>query len=123
MSEKRSAAEKRLPLKPIVFQILLVLSGGERHGYNLVKELEQRMEGGKRILPGNLYRTLRRMRDDGLIAESDWRPDPAVDDERRRYFKVTEFGERVARAEALRLERLVDDARAHRLLPEAGGRS
>ena len=103
MPRYRNNAEDRLPLKPIVFHILLVLSDGDRHGYKLVKELEQRMEGCKKILPGNLYRTLRRMRDDGLITESAWRPDPAVDDERRRYFKLTEFGERVAKAEARRL--------------------
>lgn len=114
--------EDSLPLKPIVFHILLVLSDGERHGYNLVKELEGRMEGRRRILPGNLYRTLRRMRDEGLIAESDWRPDPAVDDERRRYFKLTAHGEKVARAEAARLERLVNDARTRHLLPRPNPR-
>lgn len=122
MASKNGSTGERRPLKPIVFHILIVLTEGERHGYHLVKELERRMGERTRILPGNLYRTLRRLRDDGLIAESDWRPDAAVDDQRRRYFRLTKLGEQVARAEARRLEELVSDARHHRLLPDPGGR-
>ena len=105
-----------LPLKPIVFQILLVLLDEERHGWGIVREVEQRAGGTLRILPGNLYRSLREMLADGLIEESARRPDPELDDERRRYFKVTRRGREVARAEAERLEALVADARALRLL-------
>jgi DNA-binding PadR family transcriptional regulator len=105
-----------LPLKPLVFQILLVLLGGERHGYSIVKEIERRAEAGTSVEPGNLYRTLRTMLAQGLIAESQGRPDPALDDQRRRYFRITDFGTRVAEAEASRLEALVVTARAHNLL-------
>ena len=105
-----------IPLKPVVFQIMLSLSVGELHGYAIVKEVESRMEGGKKILPGNLYRTLRHLLDQGLIEESKRRPDPSLDDERRRYFRLTSFGSRVARAEANRLERVVLEARAKNML-------
>ncbi len=105
-----------LPLKPLVFQILLVLLGGERHGYSIVKEVEKGAEVGTSVEPGNLYRTLRTMLANGLIGESEWRPDPALDDQRRRYFRITDFGTRVAEAEASRLEALVMTARAHDLL-------
>lgn len=108
----------RLPLKPVVFQVLLVLLDGERHGYAIVKALEA--ADGRRLEPGNLYRTLRTMLGDGLIAESARRPDPELDDQRRRYFRVTGFGRAVARAEAVRLERLVLAARARDLLGKTG---
>ncbi len=105
-----------LPLKPLVFQVLLVLLGGERHGYSIVKEVERRAKDGTSVEPGNLYRTFRTMLAQGLIGESEGRPDPALDDQRRRYFRITDFGTRVAEAEASRLEALVVTARAHNLL-------
>lgn len=105
-----------LPLKPMEFHILLVLIERDVHGYALVKQLEVRMPEGGRILPGALYRALNRMADDGLIEESDWRPDPTLDDERRRYFRITDFGRAVARAEAERLEALVAESRTKKLL-------
>lgn len=105
-----------LPLKPVAFHILLALGEGERHGYALVKALEHQDETGIRIDPGNLYRSLRTMLDQGLIAETDRRRDPDLDDERRRYFTVTPYGKKVAEAEARRLERLVRLARKQRLL-------
>jgi DNA-binding PadR family transcriptional regulator len=105
-----------LPLKPVVFQIALVLTEGEKHGWNIVKEVEARMAGTKKILPANLYRTLRNMLADGMIEESDNRPDPELDDERRRYFLLTEFGEAVTRAEAQRMADLVARASAKNLV-------
>lgn len=105
-----------LPLKPLEFHILLVLLERDVHGYALVKQLEERIPEGGKILPGALYRALNRMADDGLIEESDWRPDPTLDDERRRYFKITELGRDVARAEAERMESLVRESRAKKLL-------
>ena len=105
-----------LPLKPIMFQILLVLGEGERHGYAIVKALEDEEGPGLDVDPGNLYRSLRTMLRLGLIAETDRRPDPELDDERRRYFAVTPFGRDVAQAEARRLEGLVRLARKQRLL-------
>lgn len=118
-SEPKTCSEL-LPLKPTVFQILLILLDGERHGWSIVRELEARLEDGKRILPGNLYRTLKGMVADGLIGESEERPDPELDDERRRYFRVTDFGADVARAEADRLEGLVALARSKSRLYPAG---
>jgi DNA-binding PadR family transcriptional regulator len=105
-----------LPLKPVVFQVLLSLVGGERHGYAIVQDIAERSAARMQIEPGNLYRTLRFMLDEGLIEESDRRPAPEVDDERRRYYRITRFGQRVASAEASRLVELVADARARNLL-------
>jgi len=102
-------------MKPIVFHILLVLMEGERHGYGIVKALEDRLPG-EHVEPGNLYRTLRTLMADGLIGESDRRLDPDLDDQRRRYFGITDAGERAAREEAARLEGLVALARSHKLL-------
>ncbi|HVS13911.1 MAG TPA: helix-turn-helix transcriptional regulator [Thermoanaerobaculia bacterium] len=107
-----------LPLKPAVFHILLALLDGERHGWALLRELEAHPDAG-RVLPGNLYRTLRDLARAGLIEETQQRPDPELDDQRRRYFAVTGHGRSVAAAEARRLERMVAAARARRLL---GGR-
>ena len=105
-----------LPLKPVVFQVLLSLIDGEQHGYAIVQDIAERSSARMEIEPGNLYRTLRYMLDEGLIEESDRRPAPGLDDERRRYYRVTRFGQRVAAAEAARLVELVADARARNLL-------
>jgi DNA-binding PadR family transcriptional regulator len=111
--------ERYLPLKPLVFQVLLCLADGERHGWSLVREVQQR-GGFSRIMPGNFYRTLRGMLADSLIAESAERPAPDEDDERRRYFRLTPLGEAVAAAEAGRLEAAVLEARAKRLIAKRG---
>ena len=105
-----------LPLKPVVFQVLLSLVDGERHGYAIVQDIAQRTSARLQMEPGNLYRTLRYMLDEGLIEESGRRPAADADDERRRYYRITRFGHRVASAEAARLAELVADARARRLL-------
>ena len=111
--------DARPPLKPLVFQILLALADGERHGWSLVREVQQR-GGFSRIMPGNFYRTLRGMLADGLIEESSVRRS-SDDDERRRYFRLTRLGEEVAVAEARRLEAAVMEARAKRLLARSRG--
>ena len=108
-------ADSHLPVKPLVFQILLALAEGERHGWSLVRDVQQR-GGFGRIMPGNFYRTLRGMLAEGFIEESPDRPKAADDDERRRYFRLTTLGEQVAVAEARRLEAAVVEARAKRLL-------
>jgi DNA-binding PadR family transcriptional regulator len=104
-----------LPLKPLVFQILLGLAAGERHGWALVRALQQRGEFA-RIMPGNFYRTLRTMLADGLIEQSGAGGRSGEDDARRRYFRLTSLGHTVAAAEARRLESAVREARAKRLL-------
>jgi DNA-binding PadR family transcriptional regulator len=115
--------ERLLPLKDLVFRILLALHDGERHGYSIVKKIRERPSGRRPVAPGQLYRTLATMLELGLIEESDRRPDPELDDERRRYFRLTAFGRRAAGAEARRLEELVASARRHRILEQPGGAS
>ena len=110
--------DAHLPLKPLVFQILPGLAEGDRHGWSLVRDVQQR-GGFARIMPGNFYRTLRGMLADGFIAESN-RTTKSNDDERRRYFTITPLGEAVARAEARRLEAAVSEARSKRLLAKRG---
>ena len=114
-----SEPEEFLPLTPSVFHILLALADGERHGYGIIKEVEARTEGRVRLGPGTLYGSIKRMLGERLIEESGERPDPALDDERRRYYRLTEFGRRVAVAEAERLSGLVAVARAKQLLARA----
>lgn len=112
------------PLTPAMFHILLALADSERHGYGIMQEIGARTSGAVRIGPGTLYGSIKRMLADGLIAESGERPDPALDDERRRYYRLTEAGRRAAVVEAQRLADLVGMARAKRLLspePQAGG--
>jgi DNA-binding PadR family transcriptional regulator len=112
--------EGHKPLKPILFDILVILAQGDRHGWSIVKALEGGPGGWKKVLPGNLYRTLRDMTELGLIAESHTRPDPEDDDERRRYFRITGRGRAAAGAEALRLRRRLTAAYEADLLPADG---
>jgi DNA-binding PadR family transcriptional regulator len=111
--------EELLPLSPAVFHVLLALADAERHGYGIIKEVEARTEGRVRLGPGTLYGSVKRMLEEGLIEESDERPDSELDDERRRYYRLTGFGRRVASAEAERLSGLVEAARSKRLLSRA----
>jgi DNA-binding PadR family transcriptional regulator len=110
--------ERLLPLTPAVFHILLALADGERHGYGVMQEVALRTDGKLRMGPGTLYGSIKRMLAEGLIMESGERPDPALDDERRRYYRLTDFGQRVAKAEAQRLMQLLRVAHSKRLLPE-----
>jgi DNA-binding PadR family transcriptional regulator len=112
-----------LPLTPAVLQILLALADEERHGYGIMKEVEGRTGGEVRLGPGTLYGSIKRMRADGLIEESDERPDPETDDQRRRYYRVTDFGRRVVRAEAERLRDVVETARAKEIMGSPGTRT
>jgi DNA-binding PadR family transcriptional regulator len=108
----------RLPLTPATFHILLALAEGERHGYSIMQEVSALTDGRVRLGPGTLYRSIKALLTEGLIEESSERPDPALDDERRRYYRLTEQGWRVAQSEAKRLAALVRVARSRQLLPE-----
>jgi DNA-binding PadR family transcriptional regulator len=108
-----------LPLTPAMFHILLALADRERHGYHIMQEVEERTEGKVRLGPGTLYGSIKRMLADGWIEETEERPDPEMDDERRRYYRLTDFGYRLATAEAERLARLVKSARLKKLLAKA----
>ena len=96
-----------LPLRPVQFHILISLSEGERHGYGIIQDTKERSGGQVRLEMGTLYRALHRMLGAGLIVESDQRPAPELDDQRRRYYRITELGRRVARGEVARMEGLV----------------
>jgi DNA-binding PadR family transcriptional regulator len=97
-----------LPLKPVELQLLLVLAEGEHHGYALVQAIAERTEGVVQLEPGNLYRIIKRLLADELVDESDHRPAPDLDDERRRYYRLTSLGARVVVAETQRLRALVN---------------
>jgi len=108
--------EKQLPLTPAVFHVLLALAGEERHGYAIMQEVAESTEGRIKMGPGTLYGTIKRLLEARLIEESDERPDPRLDDERRRYYRLTAIGEQVVRAEARRYASTVAMARGKRLL-------
>lgn len=100
------------PLSPAVFHILLSLAEGERHGYALKREISRRTGGRLTLGPGMLYGSINKMLELGLIEESDRRPDAHLDDERRRYYRITPYGRKVAQAEAARMRELVQLAAA-----------
>ena len=103
-----------------MFHILLALADKERHGYDIMREVDERTEGKMRLGPGTLYGSIKRMLNDGLVEELDERPDPELDDERRRYYRLSDLGRRIAIAEAERLEKLVKSARLKKLLSARG---
>lgn len=103
-----------LPLTPAIHHILLALADEERHGYGIMLEVS-RLTGGTRMGPGTLYGTLKRLLAAGLIEEADERPDPELDDERRRYYRVTKLGSKVLSAESSRMSLLLRAARAKKV--------
>jgi DNA-binding PadR family transcriptional regulator len=111
-----------LPLTPAVFHVLLSLAGGERHGYAIMRDIADSTQGLVRMGPGTLYGTIKRLLALGWIMETDERPDPALDDERRRYYRITELGRSVAAAEAKRCEQLARMAHRKLLIKPALGR-
>ena len=108
--------EEFLPLTPAVFHVLLALADGERHGYAIMQEVAASTGGQIKMGPGTLYGTIKRLLEIRLIEESDERPDPKLDDERRRYYRLSALGQRVASAEAQRYAAMVEVARGKRLL-------
>ena len=108
-----------LPLQPATFHILMALAAEDRHGYAIIQEIAAHTRGTIRLSAGTLYRSLQRMLEQALIEETEERPAPDEDDERRRYYRITTFGETVARAEARRLQDLVRMARASGFVPRA----
>src|SRR5499425_3051965 len=114
---KREDIESLLPLPAATFHILMALADEDRHGYAIIQDVEARTNGELRLSAGTLYRSIQRMLEQGLITEPRQRPAPDEDDERRRYYRITEFGTAVARAEAKRLTRLVKLARESGFAP------
>lgn len=118
MSDKQQP-EDLLPLTPAVFYILLSLANGERHGYSIMQEVGEITGQTVRMGPGTLYGSIKRMLVVHLIEEAEERPDPALDDNRRRYYRITPFGHRVLTLEAERLAQMVQQAQARQLLPNS----
>jgi DNA-binding PadR family transcriptional regulator len=108
--------ELQAPLTPAMFHVLLALAGGEKHGYAILKEVAQQTSDEVRLSTGTLYGIIKRLLTGGWIVESRHRPAAELDDQRRRYYRLTDAGREVARAEALRMQRLVEAARVKRLV-------
>jgi len=108
-------AKEYLPLNHADFHILLVLADGERHGYGIMSDVEEMTNGATTFGPGTLYTSIKRLLSAGLIEESANRPDPKLDDERRRYYRLTALGRKVLTAESERLSVLLKYARNHRI--------
>src|SRR5262245_59577012 len=110
-----------LPLTAALLHVLLSLADGDKHGYAIIKEVHDRTSGEVTLGAGTLYAMLKRLLADGLVVESGERPDPHLDDERRRYYRLTTFGRDVAIAEIRRLENVLSQARRKHLVPTATG--
>jgi DNA-binding PadR family transcriptional regulator len=109
--------EALLPLSPAAFHILVALADDDRHGYAIIQEVAARTGGDVTLSAGTLYRSIQRLLEQGLILETSERPAPELDDQRRRYYRITPRGRLAARAEARRLQQLVELARAHGIRP------
>ena len=114
-TDSKPAVADFLPLTPAIHHILLALVDEERHGYGIMLEVSRLTDGVTRMGPGTLYGTLKRMLAAGLVQETDSRPDPELDDERRRYYRITGLGRRVLHAETSRINLLVSAARAKKV--------
>ncbi len=106
-----------IPLPPRDYLVLFALTEGDRHGYGLVKDVESLTNGLVSLDPSNLYRSIKRLAEDGLVTESGQKKTPRAGGERRRFYAITPFGQRVVSAEAQRLADLTEAARARRLIP------
>ena len=119
MANTLNNPEELIPLTPAVFNILLALADGEKHGYGIMLEVETNTNGQITMGPGTLYGSIKRMLKAGLIEECDERPDEKIDDQRRKYYKLSGLGQRTLRLEAERLASQVQVARAKNLLTHA----
>ena len=104
-----------LPLPASAMHIIVALAGGEKHGYAIMRDIDDLSGGSVTMGPGTLYGSIKRMIDQGLVEETDERPDPALDDERRRYYRLTALGQRVGAAEQARLAALLNAAQLRKL--------
>jgi len=118
MAHTQSDIAALIPLQTATFHILMAVAQEDRHGYGIIQDVARRTDGELRLSAGTLYRSIQRMLELGLIVETDHRPAPEFDDERRRYYRISVFGIAVARAETRRMAQLVRMARTQGLLPE-----
>lgn len=121
MAKDKSDPDSLLPLRPSVFHILLALSDGDLHGYGIMQEVAEHSDGKIKLGPGTLYGAIKRLLGERLIVEADERPDPELDDERRRYYRLTDFGQQVLKAEVRRISKMVSVAQSKRLIPKTRG--
>lgn len=115
-SRRKPNLAEMLPLRPVEFLVLLVLADGERHGYGIVQDITERTDGTVKLLPGNLYVVLRRLMEFGLLNEAARRPAADLDDQRRRYYRITKAGQEVLAADAARMKSLVQQVENRNLL-------
>jgi DNA-binding PadR family transcriptional regulator len=120
MTQPRRDPASLLPLTPAMFHVLVALADGEQHGYAIIKGVAAHTQGEVTLSTGTLYGIVKRLLAEGMVVESGRRPAAALDDERRRYYRLTDFGRRVARAEAERLEKMLAAARQARLVEREG---
>ena len=118
MAQQVPQPESFLPLPAATFHILMAVAEEDRHGYAIIQDVAARTGGELKLSAGTLYRSIQRMLEQGLILETQERPDPEFDDERRRYYRITPLGAAVAKAEASRMSKLVKWARALGFAPE-----
>src|SRR5579864_8081927 len=116
MSQTDQPPQPEVALTPAMFQVLLALGDGEKHGYAILKEVEEQTDGHVRLSTGTLYAIIKRLLSEGIIAECRNRPPAEEDDQRRRYYRLTPLGRQVATAEAERMEQLIATAREKHLL-------
>jgi DNA-binding PadR family transcriptional regulator len=121
MQRNTDEPAESVPLTPAMFHILLALATGDRHGYGIMQEVAAQTGGKLRLGPGTLYGAVKRMLAAGWIEELDERPDPVLDDQRRRYYRLTDRGRRTLQGEAERLAEMVALARRARLLDGQAG--
>jgi DNA-binding PadR family transcriptional regulator len=107
--------DEHLPLNHAEFHVMLALADEERHGYAIMQHVKELTEGAFRLGPGTLYTSIKRLVAGGMIEESEQRPDPEMDDQRRRYYRLTKLGRRILAAEIQRLERILRHARSKRV--------
>lgn len=116
----RAEVDALLPLQPTTFHILVAVADEDRHGYAIIQDVAARTAGELKLSAGTLYRSIQRLLEQGLLVETDDRPAPELDDERRRYYRITPLGTAVAKAEARRLTQMIRMARARGLAPAKG---
>jgi DNA-binding PadR family transcriptional regulator len=116
MNSQAHSPDLPLPLTPAMFHVLAAMADGEKHGYAILKDVAEQTQGEVRLSAGTLYGIIKRLLAEGMIVESSERPAPELDDSRRRYYRLSDWGRKVAVAEAERMEKLIAMARVKRLL-------
>lgn len=118
MGDDKSPVKAPFKMTPVVFHVLLAMAEGETHGYRIMQEVEDRSRGGVKLGPGSLYFTINRLLDSHMIEESDQRPDPDMDDARRKYYRLTDFGRAVLSSELATWADIVAAARSKDLISD-----